>query len=49
WTGVRVAEQPFYDDSAQLERAALARTVKEAGLPVSLPGVWSWIWDHNAH
>ncbi|KTB93125.1 polysaccharide deacetylase [Pseudomonas syringae ICMP 11293] len=48
-TGVRLADKPFYDDSAQLQRAALARTVKEAGEPVSLPGVWNWIWDHNAH
>nr|WP_268938628.1 polysaccharide deacetylase family protein [Pseudomonas syringae] len=48
-TGVRLADKPFYDDSGQLQRAALARTVKEAGEPVSLPGVWNWIWDHNAH
>ncbi|WP_054993682.1 polysaccharide deacetylase family protein [Pseudomonas congelans] len=48
-TGVRLADKPFYDDSAQLQRAALARTVKGAGEPVSLPGVWNWIWDRNAH
>ncbi|EGH45309.1 polysaccharide deacetylase, partial [Pseudomonas syringae pv. pisi str. 1704B] len=48
-TGVRLADKPFYDDSAQLQRAALARRVKAAGEPVSLPGAWSWIWDHNAH
>ncbi|KPC25662.1 Polysaccharide deacetylase [Pseudomonas syringae pv. cilantro] len=48
-TGVRLAAKPFYDDSAQLQRAALARTVKNADQPVRLPGVWNWIWDHNAH
>ncbi|RMU58425.1 Polysaccharide deacetylase [Pseudomonas savastanoi pv. glycinea] len=48
-TGVRLADKPFYDDSAQLQRAALARTVKDAGQPVRLPGAWNWIWDHNAH
>ncbi|MCF5670177.1 polysaccharide deacetylase family protein, partial [Pseudomonas syringae] len=48
-TGVRLADKPFYDDSAQLQRAALARTVRNADQPVRLPGVWNWIWDHNAH
>ncbi|MBV4477016.1 polysaccharide deacetylase family protein [Pseudomonas botevensis] len=48
-TGVRLADKPFYDDHAALERAALARTVQSAGDPVRLPGVWNWIWDRNAH
>ncbi|RMQ71143.1 Polysaccharide deacetylase protein, partial [Pseudomonas syringae pv. tomato] len=47
-TGVRLAKKPFYDDTAQLQRAALARTVKDDAQPVQLPGVWNWIWDHNA-
>jgi peptidoglycan/xylan/chitin deacetylase (PgdA/CDA1 family) len=48
-TGVRLADRPFYDDRAALERAALARTVREAGEPVQLPGIWNWIWDRDAH
>ena len=48
-TGVRLADKPFYDDHAALERAALARTVQSAGDPVRLPGIWNWIWDRNAH
>ncbi|CAM3075691.1 polysaccharide deacetylase family protein [Pseudomonas floridensis] len=48
-TGVKLAARPFYDDSAQLQRAALARTVKEGAEPVRLPGLWNWIWDHNGH
>ncbi|MCQ9473463.1 polysaccharide deacetylase family protein [Pseudomonas alliivorans] len=47
-TGVRLSAKPFYDDSAQLQRAAMARTVKDADEPVKLPGLWNWIWDHNA-
>ncbi|MFJ4142575.1 polysaccharide deacetylase family protein [Pseudomonas sp. NPDC089734] len=48
-TGVALAPRPFYDDSVQLQRAALARTVKSSDEPVQLPGVWNWIWDHNSH
>ena len=48
-TGVRLADQPFYTDHAALEKAALARTVRESSDPVQLPGVWNWIWDHDAH
>lgn len=48
-TGVRLAEKPFYDDRATLEKAALARTVRESSKPVNLPGIWNWIWDHDAH
>ncbi|MBC3953770.1 MULTISPECIES: polysaccharide deacetylase family protein [Pseudomonas] len=47
-TGVRLSSRPFYDDSAQLQRAAMARTVKDDAEPVKLPGLWNWIWDHNA-
>ncbi|MBK5530189.1 polysaccharide deacetylase family protein [Pseudomonas sp. TH06] len=48
-TGVRLADKPFYDDHTALERAALARTVGKSSEPVQLPGIWNWIWDHDAH
>lgn len=48
-TGVRLADKPFYDDQAALQKAALARTVQQSSQPVQLPGMWNWIWDHDAH
>lgn len=48
-TGVRLADKPFYDDQAALQKAALARTVQQSAEPVNLPGMWNWIWDHDAH
>ena len=48
-TGVRLADKPFYDDHAALEKAALARTVENSSEAVNLPGMWNWIWDHDAH
>ncbi|CAI8997780.1 polysaccharide deacetylase family protein [Pseudomonas zeae] len=48
-TGVKLADKPFYDDHAELEKAALARTVEKSSEPVNLPGMWNWIWDHDAH
>lgn len=48
-TGVRLADKPFYDNQAALEKAALARTVQQSAEPVNLPGMWNWIWDHDAH
>jgi peptidoglycan/xylan/chitin deacetylase (PgdA/CDA1 family) len=47
-TGVKTAEQPFYDDTAALQRAAMARTVRDSSQPVQLPGFWNWIWKRNA-
>ncbi|MBP5943195.1 MULTISPECIES: polysaccharide deacetylase family protein [unclassified Pseudomonas] len=47
--GVRMAQKPFYDDHAQLEKAALARTVQQSSESVQLPGIWNWIWDHDAN
>lgn len=47
--GVKTAAEPFYTDHATLERAALARTVKNVNEPVHLPGVWNWVWDADAH
>lgn len=48
-SGVRLADKPFYDDHAALEKAALARTVQQSSQDVQLPGIWNWIWDHDAH
>jgi peptidoglycan/xylan/chitin deacetylase (PgdA/CDA1 family) len=47
-TGVKVAQQPFYDDTAALQRAAMARTVRDGSQPVQLPGFWNWIWKKNS-
>ncbi|MFJ3369660.1 polysaccharide deacetylase family protein [Pseudomonas sp. NPDC086251] len=48
-TGVKTAQKPFYDDTAELQRAAMARTVKDSSEAVELPGIWNWFWDKNAH
>jgi len=47
--GLTVSAQPFYDDTAALQRAALARTVGRSGQPERLPGIWNWIWGGDAH
>lgn len=47
-TSVKVAQAPFYDDTAALQRAALARTVKDSSQPVELPGLWNWIWSGDS-
>ncbi|WP_421556193.1 polysaccharide deacetylase family protein [Pseudomonas kitaguniensis] len=46
--GIKTATEPFYTDHAALERAALARTVKDVNEPVHLPGVWNWVWDADS-
>ncbi|MDB5776911.1 MAG: polysaccharide deacetylase family protein [Herbaspirillum sp.] len=38
------ATKPFYDDKAALERAALARSIRDSAQVVRLPGFWSWLW-----
>ncbi|MHC8320068.1 polysaccharide deacetylase family protein [Pseudomonas sp. GB2N2] len=48
-TGVKTAPKAFYDDQAELQRAAMARTVRDSSEPVKLPGIWNWIWDGDAH
>ncbi|MGF6096859.1 polysaccharide deacetylase family protein [Pseudomonas sp. 18175] len=48
-TGMKTAAQPFYTDRDALERAALARSVKDVSEPVHLPGVWNWVWDADSH
>jgi peptidoglycan/xylan/chitin deacetylase (PgdA/CDA1 family) len=47
-TGVKTAEQPFYSDTADLQRAAMARTVRDSSQPVKLPGIWNWIWKSDS-
>ncbi|WP_122464070.1 polysaccharide deacetylase family protein [Pseudomonas orientalis] len=47
--GLKTAAEPFYTDTATLQRAALARTVKEVNEPVHLPGVWNWLWDADTN
>ena len=39
------ASKPFYDDKAALERAALARSVRDSTQAVRLPGFWNWLWE----
>lgn len=48
-TGLKTAPKPFYDDTAALQRAVMARTVSNREQPVRLPGLWNWLWDRNAH
>ena len=48
-TGVPLAQKPFYDDTAALQRAAMARTVTDSSQAVKLPGIWNWIWDGDSH
>ena len=40
-----VAAKPFYDDRVELEKAALARTVRDTDSKPYLPGIWSWLWQ----
>ncbi len=42
---IPLAAKPFYDDRAELERAALARTVNSADAHPQLPGLWNWLWQ----
>jgi peptidoglycan-N-acetylglucosamine deacetylase len=40
-----LAEKSFYDNRSEIERAALARTVRNADEKIRLPGIWSWLWQ----
>lgn len=40
-----VAAKPFYDNRAQLEKAALARTVGDVHSKPYIPGAWGWLWQ----
>ncbi len=46
-TGVNLAPKAFYDDHAELQRAAMARTVRDSSEPVALPGMWNWVWGSD--
>lgn len=46
--GLKVAAKPFYDDRAELQRAAMARTVPTSKVAVHLPGMWGWVWDNDS-
>ena len=48
-TGLKLGQKPFYDDKAELQRAATARTVTGSSQAVQLPGLWNWIWDGDRH
>lgn len=39
------AGKPFYDQRADIERAALARTVRDGEVRPRLPGIWDWLWQ----
>jgi peptidoglycan/xylan/chitin deacetylase (PgdA/CDA1 family) len=39
-----LADPPFYNERAALEKAALARTVREGDVKQPLPGLWTWLW-----
>ncbi len=39
------ATQPFYDDKAALEHAALARSMRDSAQVARLPGFWNWLWE----
>ncbi len=39
------ADKPFYDNRADLEKAASAKTVKEGEVRPRLPGLWNWLWQ----
>jgi peptidoglycan/xylan/chitin deacetylase (PgdA/CDA1 family) len=39
------ASKPFYDDKAALERAALARSIRDSAQAARLPGFWNWLWE----
>jgi peptidoglycan-N-acetylglucosamine deacetylase len=41
---IPVAAKPFYDNRAELENAALARSVRDVNEMPALPGIWNWMW-----
>jgi peptidoglycan/xylan/chitin deacetylase (PgdA/CDA1 family) len=43
--GVTVSSKAFYDDKEEMQRAALAKTIKDASTHTELPGIWNWLWN----
>lgn len=41
---VPLADQPFYDNREELERAALSATITNTDVKPQLPGLWNWLW-----
>ncbi|MFZ6751403.1 polysaccharide deacetylase family protein [Undibacterium sp. Ren11W] len=41
------ASKAFYDDRDELERAALARSIRDPDSKPTLPGFWSWLWQSS--
>lgn len=39
------ASKAFYDERDELERAALASTVRDGEVKARLPGLWNWLWQ----
>ena len=42
---IPVAAKPFYDNRAELEYAALVRSVRDTSDMPALPGIWNWMWQ----
>lgn len=42
---MQTAPVAFYNRRDDLQRAALAKTVRDANMKEKLPGFWNWIWD----
>ena len=40
-----LASKAFYDERGELERAALACTVRDGAVKPRLPGLWNWLWQ----
>ncbi|MES2933407.1 MAG: polysaccharide deacetylase family protein [Pseudomonadota bacterium] len=37
--------KPFYAERSELQRAALASTVRDGDVKHALPGMWGWLWQ----
>ena len=42
---IPMASKAFYDERGELERAALASTVRDGEVKPRLPGLWNWLWQ----
>ena len=36
---------PFYNQRDEIERAAMARTLRDGSVKQKLPGFWNWLWN----